>query len=234
MAYHTDDSCGPNSSPDCSMEEHIYILYIDPCVKFLNDSEPPSEQAEQIRRYLEALALCYLQRVNTTAERFARGMPVDEPHINAILKVIAAYDFISRYIHDVFVPVYNILHSTNTIRNDITVDNLYGHFTDFFNYYNLPRSELKRISETFYDNYVELLIDNGPTERCKSRLRDVNILPRGRPHPLLRLGLGLGFSNKLEVGTKSQVWKGLAKHTSNGLTKKDLTKNKNGNVVIKR
>ena len=39
---------------------------------------------------------------------------------------------------------------------------------------------------------------------------------------------------RLSVGTKSQVWKGLAKKTFNGLTKKDLMKNKNGNVVIRK
>jgi hypothetical protein len=38
----------------------------------------------------------------------------------------------------------------------------------------------------------------------------------------------------LSVGTKSQVWKGLAKKTSKGLTKKDLMKNKNGNVVMRK
>ena len=39
---------------------------------------------------------------------------------------------------------------------------------------------------------------------------------------------------RLSVGTKSQVWKGLAKKTSKGLTKKDLMKNKNGNVVMRK
>jgi len=39
---------------------------------------------------------------------------------------------------------------------------------------------------------------------------------------------------RLLVGTKSQVWKGLAKKTSKGLTKKDLMKNKNGNVVMRK
>jgi len=37
-----------------------------------------------------------------------------------------------------------------------------------------------------------------------------------------------------ELGTKSQVWKGLAKKTRNGLTKKDLTINEKGNAVIRR
>ena len=33
------------------------------------------------------------------------------------------------------------------------------------------------------------------------------------------------------VGTKLEVWKGKAKHTSGGLTKKDLMKNKRGKVI---
>ena len=42
------------------------------------------------------------------------------------------------------------------------------------------------------------------------------------------------FPKRLLIGTKSQVWKGLAKKTSKGLTKKDLMKNKNGNVVMRK
>ena len=36
------------------------------------------------------------------------------------------------------------------------------------------------------------------------------------------------------VGSKSQVWHGTAKHTSGGLTKKDLMKTKKGRIVSKR
>jgi hypothetical protein len=36
------------------------------------------------------------------------------------------------------------------------------------------------------------------------------------------------------VGTKLKVWHGTAKHTSGGLTKKDLMKTKNGRIVSKR
>ena len=36
------------------------------------------------------------------------------------------------------------------------------------------------------------------------------------------------------VGKKAQVWHGTAKHTSGGLTKKDLMKTKNGRIVSKR
>ena len=35
-------------------------------------------------------------------------------------------------------------------------------------------------------------------------------------------------------GSKSQVWHGTAKHTSGGLTKKDLMKTKKGRIVSKR
>ena len=232
MAYHRDVSCGPNSSPQCSMEEHIYLLYIAPCINVLATSEPPSTQADQITSYLEALVLCYIERVNT-ADRRLVSHNIDLPHMNVLIKVIVAYEIIVAYIKDNnFDDVYRILHSTRTIRNDITIDNLYVHFTNFFIHHNLSLSDLKAIASGFYYDYFILICD-GPNESCKSRLRNVNILARERTHPLLRLGK-LRFSNKLEVGTKSQVWKGIAKHTSNGLTKKDLTKNKNGNVVIKR
>jgi hypothetical protein len=36
------------------------------------------------------------------------------------------------------------------------------------------------------------------------------------------------------VGTKAQVYHGTAKHTSGGLTKKDLMKTKKGRIVSKR
>jgi len=39
---------------------------------------------------------------------------------------------------------------------------------------------------------------------------------------------------RLLVGTKSQVWNCIANKTCNGLTKKDLMKNKNGNVVMRK
>ena len=36
------------------------------------------------------------------------------------------------------------------------------------------------------------------------------------------------------VGTKAQVWHGTAKHTSGGLTKKDLMKTRKGRIVSKK
>jgi hypothetical protein len=36
------------------------------------------------------------------------------------------------------------------------------------------------------------------------------------------------------VGSKAQVWHGSAKHTSGGLEKKDLVKNKHGRIVSRR
>jgi hypothetical protein len=39
---------------------------------------------------------------------------------------------------------------------------------------------------------------------------------------------------KITVGSKSQVYHGTAKHTSGGLTKKDLMKNKKGRIVSRR
>ncbi len=36
------------------------------------------------------------------------------------------------------------------------------------------------------------------------------------------------------VGSKSEVWHGTAKHTSGGLTQKDLAKNKSGKIVSKK
>ena len=36
------------------------------------------------------------------------------------------------------------------------------------------------------------------------------------------------------TGSKSQVWHGTAKHTSGGLTKKDLMKTRKGRIVSKR
>jgi hypothetical protein len=36
------------------------------------------------------------------------------------------------------------------------------------------------------------------------------------------------------VGTKAQVWHGTAKHTSGGLTRKDLMKTRKGRIVSKK
>lgn len=36
------------------------------------------------------------------------------------------------------------------------------------------------------------------------------------------------------VGSRAQVWHGTAKHTSGGLTRKDLMKNKHGRIVSRR
>lgn len=36
------------------------------------------------------------------------------------------------------------------------------------------------------------------------------------------------------VGSRAQVWHGTAKHTSGGLTKKDLMMNKHGRIVSRR
>ena len=44
----------------------------------------------------------------------------------------------------------------------------------------------------------------------------------------------LGGAKVPAVGTKLKVWHGTAKHTSGGLTKKDLMKTKNGRIVSKR
>ncbi len=38
----------------------------------------------------------------------------------------------------------------------------------------------------------------------------------------------------MAVGSKSQVWHGTAKHTSGGLTKKDLMKTRKGRIVSKK
>jgi hypothetical protein len=38
----------------------------------------------------------------------------------------------------------------------------------------------------------------------------------------------------MATGSKSQVWHGTAKHTSGGLTKKDLMKTKKGRIVSKK
>jgi hypothetical protein len=44
---------------------------------------------------------------------------------------------------------------------------------------------------------------------------------------------GMMGGAKVTVGTKAQVWHGTAKHTSGGLTKKDLMKHK-GKIVSRR
>jgi hypothetical protein len=46
-------------------------------------------------------------------------------------------------------------------------------------------------------------------------------------------GMEMMGGAKLTVGTKAQVWHGTAKHTSGGLTKKDLMKHK-GKIVSRR
>ena len=44
----------------------------------------------------------------------------------------------------------------------------------------------------------------------------------------------MGGAKMMANGTKAQVWHGSAKHTSGGLTKKDLMKTRKGRIVSKR
>ncbi len=44
----------------------------------------------------------------------------------------------------------------------------------------------------------------------------------------------MGGAKVPAVGTKAQVWHGTAKHTSGGLTRKDLMKTKKGRIVSRR
>ena len=49
------------------------------------------------------------------------------------------------------------------------------------------------------------------------------------------MGMNMAGGAKVPaVGTKAQVWHGSAKHTSGGLTKKDLMKTRTGRIVSKR
>ena len=43
-----------------------------------------------------------------------------------------------------------------------------------------------------------------------------------------------GGKKMLTVGSRAQVWHGTAKKTSGGLTKKDLKKNKRGDIVSRK
>jgi hypothetical protein len=43
-----------------------------------------------------------------------------------------------------------------------------------------------------------------------------------------------GGGKMMATGTKAQVWHGTAKHTSGGLTKKDLMKTRKGRIVSKK
>lgn len=45
---------------------------------------------------------------------------------------------------------------------------------------------------------------------------------------------GMMGGAKMTVGTKAQVYHGTAKHTSGGLTKKDLMKTKKGRIVSRK
>ena len=44
----------------------------------------------------------------------------------------------------------------------------------------------------------------------------------------------MGGAKMPAVGSKAQVWHGTARHTSGGLTRKDLMKNKHGRIVSRR
>jgi hypothetical protein len=44
----------------------------------------------------------------------------------------------------------------------------------------------------------------------------------------------MGGARMPAVGSKAQVWHGTARHTSGGLTRKDLMKNKHGRIVSRR
>ena len=61
-----------------------------------------------------------------------------------------------------------------------------------------------------------------------SQMRKGNVTRKNRKHRQE------GGAKMPAVGSKAQVYHGTAKHTSGGLTKKDLVKNKHGRIVSRR
>lgn len=57
---------------------------------------------------------------------------------------------------------------------------------------------------------------------------------RRRNNATMRKNNAMMGGASVTVGTKAQVWHGTAKHTSGGLTKKDLMKTRKGRIVSKK
>jgi hypothetical protein len=62
----------------------------------------------------------------------------------------------------------------------------------------------------------------------------MNAPPTNNATALNKPVVGGGSRKVLTVGSKSQVWHSTAKHTSGGLTKKDLMKTRKGRIVSKK
>jgi hypothetical protein len=130
------------------------------------------------------------------------------------------------------------------------MDNILNDIRNRTNNLHVIRTFIGRLvdAESTVSEYERAARDRVPNDRFRNFFGNVIGVPAA---PMLALEplfdeerLNFGFGNKkspkkrspkrLSVGTKSQVWKGLAKKTSKGLTKKDLMKNKNGNVVMRK
>jgi hypothetical protein len=70
------------------------------------------------------------------------------------------------------------------------------------------------------------------TRRNNTRRNNMTMRKNRRNNTTMRRNNMMGGA-KVTVGTKAQVWHGTAKHTSGGLTKKDLMKHK-GKIVSKK
>ena len=118
------------------------------------------------------------------------------------------------------------------------MDNILNDIRNRTNNLHVIRTFIARLvdAESTVSEYERVARDRVPNDRFRNFFENGIGVPAA---PMLELEplfggerLNFGFPKRLSVGTKSQVWKGLAKKTSKGLTKKDLMKNKNGNIVM--
>lgn len=82
----------------------------------------------------------------------------------------------------------------------------------------------------YNDNNYDYNNDNNDYENNNSYNNEYN----GGKRKCTRKNNMYGGYRMLTVGSKAQVWHGTAKHTSGGLTRKDLMKTKKGRVVSRK
>jgi len=107
----------------------------------------------------------------------------------------------------------------------------------------LPKKEIKKSYKSCVQNLKDKGYKNsGARMQCRGALQNYMGMAASydpgvkydvleHPNPGSK---GSGKVKKKTVGTRDQVWEGLAMKTSGGLTKKDLMKNKAGKIVSKK
>lgn len=92
---------------------------------------------------------------------------------------------------------------------------------------NAPKNNAGPLNFLFKSKNSKNVSKNNSVKNSSNSLNSLNATRKNSP----MMG---GAKRVPRVGTRAQVWHGTAHHTSGGLTRNDLKKNKHGRIVSRR